>query len=283
MSSPPARSRAARVPAVVLDADGGERRGPERLAGEEPLEIRVAGPDGAVVGTTATMRTPGDDFELAAGLLRAEGVIAAREDVAEIRYCTDVDVQRYNVVTAHLRRAPRRDLAARTLMATASCGVCGTASIDELCERVPPVGGTAVVDAAVLATLPDALREAQPLFHRTGGTHGAGVFALDGTPLVVREDVGRHNALDKALGARFLAGADDRDAIVVLSGRVSFELVQKTAAAGIPVIAAVSAPSSLAVQTAGRLGVTLAAFVRDGRATVYAHPQRVRAASGVAG
>jgi FdhD protein len=270
------RRRVARVSAVRLGSDG-PRGATERVIGEEPLEIRVAGPDGVVGATTATMRTPGHDFELAAGLLRAEGVIAGPEDLAEIRYCTDVDVQRYNVVTVHLRRPPRRELAARSLMATASCGVCGTSSIDELTERVPVVGGTTTVGAALLAGLPDALRTEQSLFAETGGNHGAGVFAADGTPLVVREDVGRHNALDKALGARLLTGArPGDDAVVVLSGRVSFELVQKTAAAGVPILVAVSAPSSLAVETAQRLGVTLAAFVREGRATLYAHPERVR-------
>ncbi|MDO9409824.1 formate dehydrogenase accessory sulfurtransferase FdhD [Patulibacter sp.] len=269
------RRRVARTSAVRLSA-AGRREATERLIGEEPLEIRVAGPDGVVGATTATMRTPGHDFELAAGLLRAEGVIAGPGDLAEIRYCTDVDVQQYNVVTVHLRRPPRRELAARSLMATASCGVCGTASIDELCDRVPVVGGTTSIDAAVLAGLPDLLREEQSLFAETGGNHGAGVFRADGSPLVVREDVGRHNALDKALGARLLAGTDPgEDDVVVLSGRVSFELVQKTAAAGVPILVAVSAPSSLAVETAQRLGVTLAAFVREGRATLYAHPERV--------
>ncbi|MEV4421959.1 formate dehydrogenase accessory sulfurtransferase FdhD [Patulibacter sp. NPDC049589] len=274
MPVPSSGRRVARAAATVIDASG-ERSGRERLVGEEPLEIRVAGPDGTVLVTTATMRTPGEDFELAAGLLRAEGVIATSDDLAEIRYCTDVEEQHYNVVTVHLRRPPRRELAARSLMATASCGVCGTASIDDLCERVPAVVATTTVDAALLAGLPDALRAEQSLFGRTGGSHGAGVFGADGVPRVVREDVGRHNALDKALGARFLAGATDDDGIVVLSGRVSYELVQKTAAAGIPVVVAVSAPSSLAVRTAERLGITLAAFVRDGRATLYSHPGRV--------
>lgn len=278
MSSTTTGRRVARARATVVDATGTRSRG-ERLVGEEPLEIRVAGPDGAVVATTATMRTPGDDFDLAAGLLHAEGVIAAPDDLAEIRYCTDVDEQRYNVVTVHLRRAPRLDLADRTLPATASCGVCGTASIDELCERIPAVGAGATLDADLLTTLPDRLRRAQPLFGRTGGAHAAGLFAADGTPVVVREDVGRHNALDKAIGSRFLArGLPGDDLVAVLSGRVSFELVQKTAAAGVPVLVAVSAPSSLAVETAERLGVTLVAFVRDGRATVYAHPGRVVAA-----
>jgi FdhD protein len=275
MAAPTARRRVARVAATVVDADGARSRS-ERVVGEEPLEIRVAGPDGGVLATTATMRTPGDDFALAAGLLHAEGVIAAPEDVAEIRYCTDVDEQHYNVVTVHLRRPPRRDLAARSLMATASCGVCGTASIDELCARVPVVPDGLVVDHAVVAGLPDALRAAQPLFDQTGGIHAAGLFAADGAPLVVREDVGRHNALDKVLGARFLAGGlPAAGTIAVLSGRVSYELVQKAAAAGVPVLVAVSAPSSLAVATAERLGVTLAAFVRQGRATLYAHPGRI--------
>lgn len=269
------RRRVAPVPATVLDATG-THPGRERLIGEEPLEIRVAGPDGAVLATTATMRTPGDDFALAAGLLHAEGVIATPEDLAEIRYCTDVDEQHYNVVTVHLRRAPRRELAARSLMATASCGVCGTASIDELCERVPAVGSSLVVSAEVVAGLPGALRDAQELFEETGGVHAAGLFGADGTPIEVREDVGRHNALDKVLGSRFLAGALPADDVVaVLSGRVSYELVQKAAAAGVPILAAVSAPSSLAVATAERLGVTLAGFVRDGRMTVYAHPGRI--------
>ena len=275
MSSTSTGRRVARARATVVDATGSRPRG-ERLVGEEPLEIRVAGRDGVVLGTTATMRTPGDDFDLAAGLLHAEGVIAAPEDLAEIRYCTDVDEQRYNVVTVHLRRPPRRALADRTLPATASCGVCGTAAIDELCARIPAVAGGATVDADLLTTLPDRLRDAQPLFGRTGGAHAAGLFAADGTPVVVREDVGRHNALDKAIGSRFLSGdLPGDDLVAVLSGRVSFELVQKAAVAGIGTLIAVSAPSSLAVETAERLGVTLAAFVRDGRATLYAHPARV--------
>lgn len=279
MAAPPARRRVARVPATVVDGDAVRRRR-ERVVGEEPLEIRVAGPDGTVLATTATMRTPGHDFELAAGLLHAEGVLAGPEDLAEIRYCTDVEEQHYNVVTVHLRGAPRRDLAARSLMATASCGVCGTASLDALCERVPVVGGRMRVDGAVLSGLPDALRAAQPLFDETGGIHAAGLFSPAGDVLAVREDVGRHNALDKVLGARMLAGGlPAGDAIAVLSGRVSYELVQKAAAAGVPVLVAVSAPSSLAVATAERLGVTLAAFVRDGRFTLYAHPERVLGAA----
>lgn len=286
------RQRTRRVHATVIDATGVPRRHPEQLVGEEPLEIRVALPGGAVIATTSTMRTPGQDFALAAGLLLAEGVIAMREDVSSISYCAAAGEQQYNVVTVRLSRPPRRPLAERTTVATASCGVCGTATIDELAARLPAgglalpdrgVGGNprraaAPIDAALLAGLPDALAAAQPLFDRTGGLHAAGLFDRDGEPLSVAEDVGRHNALDKAIGERFLTGADDdAPAVAVLSGRVSFELVQKAAAARVPIICAVSAPSSLAVDTADRLGLTLAGFVRDGRLTVYTHPERVAA------
>lgn len=285
------RQRTRRVHATVIDSTGVPRRHPEQLVGEEPLEIRVALPGGAVVATTSTMRTPGQDFALAAGLLLAEGVIAMRDDVSAISYCADAGEQQYNVVTVRLSRPPRRTLAERTTVATASCGVCGTATIDELAARLP-VGGLALpdrgvggdpgraaapIDAALLAGLPDALAASQPLFDRTGGLHAAGLFDRDGEPLSVAEDVGRHNALDKAIGERFLTGADDAPAVAVLSGRVSFELVQKAAAARVPIICAVSAPSSLAVDTADRLGLTLAGFVRDGRLTVYTHPERVAA------
>ena len=243
--------------------------------------MRVALPGGEVVATTATMRTPGQDFALAAGMLHAEGVIADLGDIAEIRYCTDVDEQHFNVVTVHLSGEPRRSLGGRTLMSTASCGVCGTASIDELVAWAPAQQppGKQVVDSKVLAGLPVALRNAQPLFDETGGLHAAGLFDASGRVLGVCEDVGRHNALDKVLGEQFLAGGlPAPGAIVVLSGRVSYELVQKTAAAGVPILIAVSAPSSLAVETADRLGVTLAGFVRDGRITIYTHPGRVAVA-----
>ncbi|MDO9353394.1 MAG: formate dehydrogenase accessory sulfurtransferase FdhD [Solirubrobacteraceae bacterium] len=313
MATSSTRHRVARVPAVVIDATGARRRRSERVAGEEPLEIRVAVPGGEVVATTSTMRTPGQDFALAAGLLHAEGVIAHAADLASIRYCTDLEEQCYNVVTVDLRGAPRRELAPRAIGSTASCGVCGTATIDDLCDWTPPLAGDVRVDPALLASLPDRLREDQPVFEETGGLHAAGLFDLAGRRLAVHEDVGRHNALDKVIGERLLAGALSRvptdgvgsssavasgraptdgvgsssagaeatkvlaapPTIAVLSGRVSFELVHKAAVAGIPVIAAVSAPSSLAVETADRLGVTLAAFVRNGRLTVYSHPERL--------
>lgn len=310
------RQRTRRVHATVIDTTGVPRRRSEQLVGEEPLEIRVALPDGEVVATTSTMRTPGQDFALAAGLLHAEGVIAERADIAAISYCAEAGEQQYNVVTVRLSRPPRRALAERTTVATASCGVCGTATIDELAARLPAGGldlparggdpggaggnpgrGGAPIEAALLASLTDALAAAQPLFDRTGGLHAAGLFDRAGGLIGAAEDVGRHNALDKAIGEQLLAGrlaaadaARDVDptaagghdpasapAVAVLSGRVSFELVQKAAAARIPIICAVSAPSSLAVDTADRLGITLAGFVRDGRLTVYTHPGRVAA------
>ena len=273
---PPTRHRVAHAPATVVEPGVPPRRRSERLAGEEPLEIRVAVPGGEVVATTATMRTPGQDFALAAGLLHAEGVIADPADVAGIRYCADAGTQQYNVVTVDLRYAPRRDLAARALIATASCGVCGSASIDALAARIPRIDGTATFEAAVLVDLPGRLRTAQPLFDQTGGLHAAALFDRHGRLLGAAEDIGRHNALDKVLGERFLAGGlPAREAVVVLSSRVSFELVQKAAAAGVPMLCAVSAPSSLAVETAERLGITLAGFVREGRMTVYAGGHRV--------
>lgn len=269
------RQRVARTPAVVVDASGARQAKRERVVGEEPLEIRIAHA-GTVLATTATMRTPGADFALAAGLLHAEGVIAAADDVLAIRYCEDVERQEYNVVTVDLRGQPHRSLGERTLAATASCGVCGSAEIDELCERLSPVTSDLQVSAEVLVDLPDRLRAAQVLFDETGGLHAAGLFTAAGDLVAIHEDVGRHNALDKLLGEQLLAAAlPAPERIVVLSGRVSFELVQKTAAAGIPLLAAVGAPSNLAIATADRLGITLAGFVRAGRATLYAHPDRV--------
>jgi FdhD protein len=269
------RARVAKVPAVVVDGAGGRRAQAERVVGEEPLEIRVV-LRGDRLATTTTMRTPGADFALAAGLLHAEGVIAEPADLAGIRYCEDASRQEYNVVTVDLLRPPRHELGARTLPATASCGVCGSAEIDELCARLPVVTSELRVPAGVLVGLPERLREAQRVFDQTGGLHAAALFDPAGALVAIHEDVGRHNALDKLLGEQFLAGTlPATDRIVVLSGRVSFELVQKAAAAGVAVIAAVSAPSNLAVATADRLGVTLAGFVRDGRATLYAHPERV--------
>jgi FdhD protein len=252
------------------------------LATEEPLEVRVAaGPHRKTVAVT--MRTPGNDFELAAGFLFGEGVVRRREEVARIAYCLDADLgaeQRYNVVTVELRghEIPVLQPLERHFYTTSACGVCGKASLEALRARTcPVVHAGPVVGAEVLRQLPDRLREAQGLFAQTGGLHAAALFDAQGRLVAVREDVGRHNAMDKLVGWAFLEGRLPlRDHLVMVSGRASFELVQKAVVAGIPVFCAVSAPSSLAVDVARAFGVTLVGFLRGDRFNVYTAPERVR-------
>ncbi len=251
------------------------------------MEIRLlAGPEvrrqapghGATVAVT--MRTPGDDFELAAGFLHSEGIVRDRDELLALRYCTDeAEEERYNIVNVHLRATalPPLERLERHFAMTSACGVCGKAHLDALEVRCPaPPGPGPVVAADVLEALPDRLREAQAVFGRTGGLHAAGLFTPDGELLAIREDVGRHNALDKLLGWALL---EDRlplaDHVVCVSGRASYELLQKAVAAGVPVFAAVSAPSSLAVDVARRFGVTLVGFLRNERFNVYSAEQRV--------
>ncbi len=246
----------------------------ETVATEEPLEIRLAhGPTSETVAVT--MRTPTDDAALAVGFLFTEGILTDPSQVAAVEVPTrDGD----HVVTVRTRELVRVDPERRRqFLVNSSCGVCGRALVQGLfAERGGPVRSDLVVAAADLAALPERLRGAQPLFERTGGLHAAGLFGRDGALLMVAEDVGRHNAVDKVVGARFLAGEIPlSERVLQVSGRASFEIVQKAAAAGIPIVGAVSAPSSLAITAADRLGVTLAGFVRDGRFTVYAHPERI--------
>jgi FdhD protein len=266
-----------RVRARVV-VDGLAQAREDVLATEEPLEIRLGDHRLAV-----TMRTPGADFELAAGFLFGERVVSEREHIRGIRYCLDPaldDEQRYNVVTVDLAPGLDPDLHGleRHFFTSSACGVCGRESIDSLrhhgCE---PLGPGPVVDAAVVAGLPEQLRSAQRVFDRTGGLHAAGLFSADGQRLAVREGVGRHNAVDKLVGWAFLQDLTPLAGhVLAVSGRASYEIVQKAISARIPVVAAVSAPSSLAVALAKEYGVTLAAFVRDGRFTVYAGWERVR-------
>ncbi len=258
--------------AAVRHEDGTRRVRSEEVVGEEPLEVRVRTSGEGPSTVTVTMRTPGQDFELAVGLLVTEGVVAPSARVLDVRYC-DLDAgvaQRYNVVTVTVD-TPLRRLPGRTLAATASCGLCGTASLAELVRRRPPLGDAPPLALDLLVALPDRLREAQRTFDRTGGLHAAGIVDVtSGELLCVREDVGRHNALDKVLGWAALRRRLPLAACaIVVSGRVSFELVQKAAVAGVPHLAAVSAPSSLAVRAADELGMLLAGFVREGRATIY--------------
>jgi len=265
------------TPATVTTVEGARRvQVADRLATEEPLEIRVAGRGQPAAPVAVTMRTPGHDFELAAGFLFTEGLVEPGE-VAAVRYCVDMPAQeqRYNVVTVRLHR-PFLAPVNRRFTVGAGCGLCGKTSLDDLAQRCPPVLPGPVVAWSWLAGLPERLRREQRLFAQTGGLHAAGLFEAEGPLLAAREDVGRHNAVDKlvgwaVLGRRLpLAGT-----VLVLSGRVGFELVQKAAMAGIGLVAAVSAPSSLAVEAADRFGVTVAGFVRGDRANVYCHGQRV--------
>jgi FdhD protein len=265
----------------LLAVDGSEARPRfDRLATEEPLEIRLrAGGDTRTVAIT--MRTPGADFELAAGFLYGEGVIAQTDEVRAISYCVDVPAeQQYNTVNVDLARRdfPALDALERHFTMTSACGVCGKANLEALRLRgLDPIESEASVDRETIVSLPARLRAAQGIFEKTGGLHAAALFDLSGNVLAVREDVGRHNARDKLTGWAFLnrkLPLDDR--IVLVSGRSSYELVQKTLAARIPVMCSVSAPSSLAVDLAREFGVTLVGFLRETRFNVYAHERRIR-------
>jgi FdhD protein len=267
------------TPIRVVAVDGADtRRRQDRLAGEEPLEIRVSGPGQPAVQVAVTMRTPGHDFELAAGFLATEGLLAAPDELETIRYCADVEraEQQYNVLTVELRRSFDAARLQRNFYATSSCGVCGKASIEQVAVQCAALAEGPTVARETLFGLPDLLRERQRLFESTGGLHAAGLFSASGELLGLREDVGRHNAMDKLLGERFLEGAWPlSQSIVLVSGRASFELVQKAAVAGVPILCAVSAPSSLAVDTARELGMTLVGFLRGQRFNVYAHAGRI--------
>ncbi len=269
---------------VRLLAAGAEPRGDtseDLLAIEEPLELRACGPGQDPVTVVTTMRTPGHDLDLAVGWLFAEG-LAGPGDVLDATIADPLEAAvPDDQLTMHLRRELDLDaVAQRHATATASCGVCGRASIDELTARCAPLpaappGGRPVPWSTVLA-LPDRLREAQPLFATTGGVHATGIATPDGELVTVREDIGRHNALDAAIGAHVRAGVVPlSDHLAVVSGRVGFELVAKVAAAGIPVVVAVGAATELAARTAEKLGITLVAFVRRGRGNVHSHPGRL--------
>ncbi|MEM6110309.1 formate dehydrogenase accessory sulfurtransferase FdhD [Mycobacterium sp. 050272] len=269
-----------RRPASHVTAGKAVKR-PETLVVEEPLEIRVNG-----TAVTVTMRTPGSDIELAQGFLLTEGVIASRDDVLTVRYCrgaTNDGVNTYNVLDVTLApgvQMPDVDLT-RNFYTTSSCGVCGKASLDavRLSSCHCPGDDPSTVSAQTLSAMPKTLRAAQKVFASTGGLHGAALFDADGAMLVAREDIGRHNAVDKVIGWALEA---DRiplaNTVLLVSGRASFELTQKAVMAGIPVLAAVSAPSSLAVDLASQSGLTLVAFLRGESMNVYTRPDRIRAA-----
>ncbi|HEY2730791.1 MAG TPA: formate dehydrogenase accessory sulfurtransferase FdhD [Polyangia bacterium] len=240
---------------------------------EEPLELRVGGETLMV-----TMRTPGDDLDLAAGLLFTEGVISSLDQVAALRQGGGAGRDRQNVVEVVAAPGSRLDVAVarRVLRATAACGLCGKESIAAVRRRIPALADETRVPLSVLLGFPAAVRAAQPVFAVTGGLHAVGLFQADGTRLLVREDVGRHNAVDKVIGARLRAGvASLAGTAMLLSGRAGFELVQKAAVARVPIVCSVSAPSALAVDLAEEVGITLVGFVRGASANVYTHPRRI--------
>lgn len=243
----------------------------DRLAPEAPLEIRICGPGRPLTPVAVTLRTPGHDEELAAGFLLSEGILAGTDEI--VRAHGD---QR-NTVVVELNFPFAMEGLQRRFAVSSSCGLCGRASLERLSQEAPTPQRSGQLDARTLRQLPRIMRDAQRGFDATGGLHAAALFSRDGELLVLREDVGRHNALDKVIGRKLLDDALPlRDAVLLVSGRVSFELVQKAAMAGIPFLCAISAPSSLAVEAAERLGLTLVGFLRGDDFNVYAHPEGLR-------
>jgi FdhD protein len=249
----------------------------DRVVGEAPLEIWAAGPHQDPVAVVVTMRTPGQEAELAVGFLRSEGLIGGDEVISTSPGDPTALNQPDDTIVVRLSK-PFDDgaVAKRHFIATASCGICGKASIDEVAVRCDPIPSGPVVARAIVLALPGLLRAAQRAFDETGGVHAAGLFSPHGELVAIREDVGRHNALDKLIGSQVLAGALPlHQRILMVSGRVSFEIVQKAAVVGIPIVCAVSAPSDLAIETAERLGVTLVGFLRGDGFNVYSHDGRI--------
>jgi len=247
------------------------------LATEEPLEIRVQGPGQEMVRVAVTMRTPGHDHELAVGFLYTEGLIQARHEIVAIQADGSQDDQApCNVVTIHLTRPIDPTTVQRNFYTTSSCGICGKTSLEQIAVHCAPVAPGPVVPRAALVELPTTLRTAQRLFAQTGGLHACALFDVKGRLLSLREDVGRHNAVDKLVGQMLLEGNIPlRDQILLVSGRTSLEIMQKAAMAQVPIVCAISAPSSLAVEVAQRFRMTLVGFLRDTHCNVYTHPERL--------
>lgn len=269
-------SRVHAVDVLRVDARTSARR-QDVAAVEEPLEIRLQGSPFIV-----TMRTPGADRELAAGFLLSERIIVGADDLGTIRHCTDVDagaegnVLDVTLVGAARDRADVALEARRPVTTTSACGVCGRRSIDDLVSGMPRIGADWPMSAATVSTLPERLRAAQAVFDQTGGLHAAGLFDRDGLPVAVAEDVGRHNAVDKVIGAQLLAERFPLgDRVLLVSGRTSFEIVQKATVAGVPIVASVSAPSSLAIELAREGNVTLLGFVRGETFNIYTGDHRI--------
>jgi FdhD protein len=256
---------------VLKIGEGGRRPVEDDLVIEEPLEIRVNG-----TSLSTTMRTPGDDFDLAVGFLRTEQVIRSRDEIGTISYCPDEEhPELKNIVNAVLVDTARRIESSRKLWSNSSCGLCGKATLDSIRQVCPAVRSDIVVDRDLLCSLPARLREAQANFERTGGIHAAGLFDVHGNLQILREDIGRHNAVDKVVGAALSRGMETSDAILLVSGRLGFEIAQKALVAGIPVVASISAPSSLAVELAVEFNMTTVGFLRGRSMNIYSHPNRI--------
>ena len=260
-----------RVP--ILKIESQRQRGlDDDVVLEEPLEIRVNGES-----LTVTMRTPGDDFDLAVGLLWTEQIISSRDEIGTIAYCADEDQPELkNVVNVVLVDRSRKLESSRRLWSNSSCGLCGKATLDAIRRACRPITAMSVVSEDVLCSFPARLREAQANFERTGGIHAAGLFDTKGALLLVREDIGRHNAVDKVLGAALTAGVLVAETVLMVSGRLGFEIAQKAVVAGIPIVASISAPSSLAVELAAEFNMTAVGFLRGHSMNVYSSPERIK-------
>jgi FdhD protein len=260
-----------RVP--ILKIEERQHRGIEDdVVIEEPLEIRVNGES-----LTVTMRTPGDDFDLAVGLLWTEQIIGSRDEVGTIAYCADEEQPELkNVVNVVLMDRNRKLESSRRLWSNSSCGLCGKATLDAIRGVCRPITATTVIREELLCSFPGRLREAQANFERTGGIHAAGLFNTKGELLLLREDIGRHNAVDKVLGAALTAGVRMEETVLMVSGRLGFEIAQKAVIAGVPIVASISAPSSLAVELAAEFNMTAVGFLRGRSMNVYSSPERVQ-------
>ena len=266
----------AREVRVTHVSPGGSQHTTDLAAAEEPLDIRLHGKSFAVI-----MRTPGHDRELAAGFLQAERVIRTPEELGAVEHCRHPDRSRVHHVVDVFLRGPAASRVAgvmerrRELVANSACGICGRSTIDELAAELRPIGDRPAVSIDLVRTLPDRLRATQATFNDTGGLHGAALFTVDGDLIVSAEDVGRHNAVDKVFGWMLLNEPRVHPAVLVVSGRVAFEIVQKAWIAGVPVVAAVSAPTSLAIDLAGAAGIALLGFVRGPSLNIYTHTARI--------
>jgi FdhD protein len=268
----------AQKPVAIVRVSGDERHDDsDRAATEEPMEVRLHGRPFAVI-----MRTPGADRELAAGFLFAERVLKSPDELGTIEHCRDEQAERAaNVVNVTLTGSSLENLEGalaerRQTVTNASCGMCGRLTIDSLMTNLPALETTGRIPAATIRMMPERLRSAQHVFDETGGLHAAGLFDRDGALMAMAEDVGRHNAVDKVIGRMMMQDALPLvERLLFVSGRTSFEIVQKAFLAGIPLVASVSAPSSLAIELAGEAGITLVGFVRGDRFNIYTYPERI--------